>query len=193
MNTAYDKYYKDREYFGNPYKGLVQFFKEYEPKGTVLDLGCGQGRDAVSLGKLGYKVIGVDYSSVGIQQLNEVASKLGIVVTGVSDDIYNYPITWEHDIILMDSMLHFYKNDIERETGLVNKVIREMGDGTVFCNCMIMGKTRERLLKSLISKSEWEFQVLLDEYMDYPDFNAKYHVYIIKKAGEKGKFKEDSE
>jgi len=193
MSNSYNKYYIKENYFGNPYTGLISYFKDFEPKGTVLDLGCGQGRDSIALGKLGYKVIGVDYSSVGIQQLNEVASKLGIDVTGVSDDIYNYPITGEHDIILMDSMLHFYKNDIEKETGFVNKVIREMENGAIFCNCMIMGKTRERLLKSIISKSEWEFQVLLDEYMDYPDFNAKYHVYIIKKAGEKGKFEENVE
>ncbi len=49
MKHNYDKYYKDEKYFGEPYKGLVEFFKSYSPKGTVLDLGCGQGRDAVAL------------------------------------------------------------------------------------------------------------------------------------------------
>ena len=42
---TYDKHYKAPNYFGEPYPELIQFFKEYEPKGHVLDLGCGQGRD----------------------------------------------------------------------------------------------------------------------------------------------------
>jgi len=63
--VAYDDYYKEQNYFGNPYPGLIEFFRNYEPKGTILDLGCGQGRDSLSLGELGYKVIGIDHSNVG--------------------------------------------------------------------------------------------------------------------------------
>lgn len=184
MNYQYDKYYKKRDYFGEPYKGLIEFFKYYEPKGTVLDLGCGQGRDALSLGRLGYRVIGIDISSVGISQMNETASRLGIEVTGIAGDIYSYEISDCHDIVLMDSMLHFYKNDIERETGLVERVLNNMRQGAVFCNCMIKGKDREEKLKSIVSKSIWSFDVLLEEHMNYPDYNAEYHVYIIKKIGE---------
>jgi hypothetical protein len=42
---TYDKHYRKPEYFGNPYPELVKFFSEYEPKGNLLDLGCGQERD----------------------------------------------------------------------------------------------------------------------------------------------------
>ena len=40
----YDEYYQEPEYFGAPYNELVSFFAEYPFRGTVLDLGCGQGR-----------------------------------------------------------------------------------------------------------------------------------------------------
>lgn len=39
-----------------------------------MDLGCGQGRDVLFLGRIGYRVIDVDISDVGIQQLNLAAN-----------------------------------------------------------------------------------------------------------------------
>ncbi len=184
MSNSYNKYYIKENYFGNPYTGLISYFKDFEPKGTVLDLGCGQGRDSIALGKLGYKVTGVDSSSVGIAQLNDTALKLKINVTGVVGDIFRYPELAGFDIVLMDSMLHFYKNDIEKETGLVNKIINEMKADGVFCNCMIKGSKREKRLKSIIDSSSYAFDELLEEHMDYPDYNAIYHVYIVKKMSE---------
>ncbi len=57
-DNAYNEYYKKIDCFGKPYLGLRNFFKKYYPKGTVLDLGCGQGRDSIFLGRLGYQVTG---------------------------------------------------------------------------------------------------------------------------------------
>ena len=65
----YDKYYKTEDLFGEPYPELIDFFKIYEPKGKLIDLGCGQGRDSISLAKLGYNVTGIDNSKVGIDQM----------------------------------------------------------------------------------------------------------------------------
>lgn len=105
--VAYDDYYKELNYFGNPYPGLIEFFLNYEPKGTVLDLGCGQGRDSLSLGELGYKVLGVDHSTVGINQLNHEAQKRNIDVEGIVGNVYDFPISKDVNVVLLDSMLHF--------------------------------------------------------------------------------------
>ncbi len=78
----YDQYYKEKDLFGKPYPGLQKFFKKYEPKGKVLDLGCGQGRDALFLGALGYNVTGIDLSKVGIDQMNQVAAHKKLPVKG---------------------------------------------------------------------------------------------------------------
>ena len=102
MSASYNEYYKKQNYFGNPYPGLVKFFESYPNKTTVLDLGCGQGRDSLFLGRLGFEVTGVDISSVGIKQLNEVAQSEGLKVKGIVDDIYTFDITDEYDIILLD-------------------------------------------------------------------------------------------
>ena len=128
----YDKYYKKQNYFGEPYPGLVNFFEEYEPKCNVLDLGCGQGRDALILG-IRYKVKGVDISKVGLNQMNKIANNENLNVIGVVGDVYTYPISSEYDLVLLDSMLHFYKSDMEKETNFIKRVTSELKVGGVLC------------------------------------------------------------
>lgn len=86
----YDKYYKTKELFGQPYPELIDFFKNYEPKGKIIDLGCGQGRDSISLARLGYKVTGIDNSKVGIEQINSISKKERINAIGIVEDIYAF-------------------------------------------------------------------------------------------------------
>ncbi|WP_425449117.1 class I SAM-dependent methyltransferase [Dethiothermospora halolimnae] len=178
---TYDKYYKEKNYFGEPYLGLVEFFKEYEPKGKVLDLGCGQGRDALFLGRLGYTVKGIDISKVGLDQMNQIANNENLKVIGEVGDVYTYPISSEYDLVLLDSMLHFYKSDIKKETNFIKRVASELKVGGVLCNFMIKGAKREKHLKSILKDIEADWKILSDNYTDYPEADSQFHMYIIKK------------
>ncbi|GEM05234.1 hypothetical protein HMI01_22220 [Halolactibacillus miurensis] len=180
--VAYDGYYQEHNYFGNPYPGLIDFFTSYQPKGMVLDLGCGQGRDSLFIGELGYKVIGIDHSTVGINQLNVEAKKRNINVEGIVDNVYDFPISKDIDIVLLDSMLHFYKNDLDKETAFVNKILTELKEGGVFVNCIFKGDTREKTLKKIIKDSSYEWETLTDVYTEYSEANAEFHLLAIKKG-----------
>ena len=114
--AIYNKHYEQTNHFGAPYPALVSFFKKYEPKGTVLDLGCGQGRDTIAMARLGYQVIGVDISIVGVSQMLAVSSREGLGIQGIVGDMYEYTIDEDIDVVLLDSMFHFYKRDREKET-----------------------------------------------------------------------------
>ncbi|MGP4069424.1 class I SAM-dependent methyltransferase [Halobacillus sp. B29] len=179
--VAYDDYYQELNYFGNPYPGLIDFFTNYKPKGIVLDLGCGQGRDSLFIGELGYKVMGIDHSTVGINQLNEEAKKRNINVEGIVDNVYDFPISKDIDIVLLDSMLHFYKNDLHKETEFVNKVLIQLKEGGVFVNCILKGDEREKTLKKIINESPYEWETLTDTYTEYREVNAEFHLLAIKK------------
>ncbi|WP_079478988.1 class I SAM-dependent methyltransferase [Halobacillus salinus] len=180
--VAYDDYYQEPDYFGNPYPSLIDFFTNYESRGTVLDLGCGQGRDSLFIGELGYKVIGIDHSTVGINQLNEEANKRNIDVDGMVGNVYDFPITKDIDIVLLDSMLHFYKNDVQKETEFVNKILTELKEGGVFVNCILKGEARENILKKIINESPYEWGTLTDRYTEYKEANAEFHLLAIKKG-----------
>ena len=81
---------KKKNYFGNSYIELIEFFRDYPTKGSVLDLGCGQGRDALELAKLGYDVTGVDISKIGVNQMIEDANRLNLNIKGEISDVYTY-------------------------------------------------------------------------------------------------------
>jgi len=52
---------------GQPFPEFVQFFVDFDQvNASVLDLGCGQGRDALFIARMGHDVLGVDLSPTGI-------------------------------------------------------------------------------------------------------------------------------
>jgi ubiquinone/menaquinone biosynthesis C-methylase UbiE len=52
-----------------------------EPRGTVLDIGCGAGREAFALHDLGYCVTGIDISSKQVRAARVMSGTLGKNVT----------------------------------------------------------------------------------------------------------------
>ena len=55
---------------GQPSSELVEFFKYHQKKhASVLDLGCGQGRDALFIALKGHTLLSVDTTQTGIKQI----------------------------------------------------------------------------------------------------------------------------
>ena len=104
MTVTYDKYYQTENLFGDPYSELIEFFAEYPKNGKILDLGCGQGRDAIALARLGYSVTGIDNSKVGIEQMNQIGKDENLNLVGQVGDIYSFSRFDQFDIVLLDSM-----------------------------------------------------------------------------------------
>lgn len=126
MTVAYDKYYQTENLFGEPYSELIEFFDKYPKKGKVLDLGCGQGRDAIALARLGYSVTGIDNSKIGIEQMNEISEIEKLELDGQVGDIYSFDQFDEFDTVLLDSMFHFAKKDKEKEVGLIKRIVSQI-------------------------------------------------------------------
>lgn len=154
MKTPYDKYYLSENLFGNPYLELIHFFEKQAFKGKVLDLGCGQGRNAIPLAKMGYEVIGIDNSKIGIQQLNEKAKNESLSLQGIIADIFEYEDFQEVDFILLDSMFHFTKNDKERELNFLKKIFQLAKPKTIIVICIQNTGSKIKTLNELINNSE---------------------------------------
>lgn len=88
-----EKYSRPTFIFG---KSPVQFLAEnyqYIPyEGTVLDMGMGEGRNAVFLAQKGYKVTGVDISSVAVKKAYLLAQEFGVKIKGVVASMHEYKI-----------------------------------------------------------------------------------------------------
>lgn len=66
-----------RVWSGNPNLALTAQVKDLTP-GRALDLGCGEGADAVWLARQGWKVTGVDVSDVAVERATEHARDAGV-------------------------------------------------------------------------------------------------------------------
>lgn len=62
------------------------------PKGVVLSLAEGEGRNAVFLAKKGYAVTAVDGSAVGLRKAEKLAKENGVEITLVQADLNEYEI-----------------------------------------------------------------------------------------------------
>jgi len=72
------------------------------PAGTVLDLACGQGRNAVWLAQQGHAVTGLDLSPVAIEQARRLAEDVGVDVDLTTGDVTEWDPggrTW--DLVLL--------------------------------------------------------------------------------------------
>ena len=181
MVNKYNKHYEKENYFGNPYPGLIDLFNKFPKDKHVLDLGCGQGRDALALGQLGFNVVGIDVSDVGIGQLNETAKKEGLNVHGIISNFNDYYGLGDFDILLMDSIFHFYKRDYEREKKLLLRVLNELNKGSALIVCIYNGEKREKALRDIIGESGIKYEVLYDDYTNYPEHDIEFLIYAIKK------------
>lgn len=72
------------------------------PAGSVLDLACGQGRNAVWLALQGHDVTGIDLSPVAIEQARRLAEDAGVAVDLSSGDITEWdPAGRTWDLVLL--------------------------------------------------------------------------------------------
>jgi SAM-dependent methyltransferase len=66
------------------------------PRGKILSLAEGEGRNAVYPASLGYGVTGVDGSEVGLRKAEELATERGVAITTVHADLSEFEIKPEH-------------------------------------------------------------------------------------------------
>lgn len=83
MGRAWDDAYRGTPDFNTaPNAFLVDVAKGLTP-GAALDVGMGQGRNAVHLAKHGWTVTGFDVSQVGVEQARQAAQAAGVTITAL--------------------------------------------------------------------------------------------------------------
>ncbi len=90
----WDKKFSSRSYiYGkSPAKFLAENY-HYIPFGaSVLDMGMGEGRNAVFLAQKGYKVTGIDISSVAVKKSLALSKEFGVQINTVVASLNKYKI-----------------------------------------------------------------------------------------------------
>ncbi len=179
--SLYNKHYQKQNYFGEPYPELLEYFNKLDRELTVLDLGCGQGRDVLGIGKMGFSVVGIDLSEVGINQLNQYAKNENLNVKGIVCDLDRFDQVSEFDIVLLDSMFHFYKNDIDIETARLHRILNSIKPNGIVIIVLQENKFRINYLKSIILSDLYHFVIDVEEHLIYKEVNSKFYMISVQK------------
>ncbi|MBW3547602.1 MAG: methyltransferase domain-containing protein [Actinobacteria bacterium] len=91
--SEWDTRYRERDeamWSGRPNGRLVSEVADLPP-GRALDVGCGEGADAIWLARRGWKVTAIDISEVAVSRAREAGGRAGAAVEWVCGDAVQTP------------------------------------------------------------------------------------------------------
>ncbi len=86
---------------------------DFHPK--LLDLGCGEGRNAIYFAKHGFEVHGLDTSLPGLQKMEKYAEEVGVGIKTIQADIITYEVEDTFDVIFSTGTLHYLPRKVRSQ------------------------------------------------------------------------------
>ena len=117
--TEYDRHYSS----GGFYWGLEPNHLCYEimrlkppvKPYRVLDIGCGEGKDAVFLARNGYQVTAFDVSVQGIAKSKELAERCGVNVDFFRADVRDFRAQTDYDVVFSSGVFHYLPQKLRED------------------------------------------------------------------------------
>ena len=112
FRTQYEKFYEGDEYFWGlepaPFLDKLLKLTEKDLKDVkVLDLGCGEGKDAVYMAEQGCQVSAFDITETGIKKTKLLAEKRNVEINAFVADINNFEIKDSFDILYSTGTIQY--------------------------------------------------------------------------------------
>lgn len=134
LSKRFDVFWSDKvrldSSFKKPEKWFLDFAENLGKKNLkVLDLGCGNGRNAIPLAMMGYHVTAVDISQVALDLLSEKALNNNVKVEAILGNILGLPFQCNiFDLaICYNSIFNGTKIDIEKSVVEAKRVLKPNG------------------------------------------------------------------
>ena len=119
FRTQYEKCYEGDEYYWGlepaPFLDeLLEIHGGCPSELKVLDIGCGEGKDAVYMAERGCKVTAFDITESGIRKTKLLAAKKGIKLNAFVADINDFDIEDKFDIVYSTGTIQYlFDNNID--------------------------------------------------------------------------------
>lgn len=111
--SPYDKEYEKKEYYWGEQPSFLalQVIALHKPaeagQKRLLDIGSGEGRDAVFFSSRGYRVDALEISAPGIRKIKELSARAGLKVNAIQANMIGYQLPAQYDIIYSMGSLQF--------------------------------------------------------------------------------------
>jgi SAM-dependent methyltransferase len=151
---------------GEPHGELVRVVNEYPfPKsGSVLELGCGTGSDAIFLTQRRFEVTAVDCSPIALERARLRAEYHDVLLRFVLDDVFEFTQTCgEFDVVYDSGFYHYLRmTKLEPYLDMLWRVTRP--GSWFFC---LAGRTGERAKGGPPQLSEDEIRLELGRLFEF--------------------------
>lgn len=112
-SVGWDEFYSERK-FQTPFivqntmpdENLVAFLNKEKSITSAMELGCGEGRNAIYIAKQGISVKAYDISSVAIENAIKTIRNSKVDITFLCEDVLKNDIKGEYDFVYDSGMLH---------------------------------------------------------------------------------------
>lgn len=94
------------ETFGKTSAEIIQLAEILDKNSVILDLGCGEGRNAVFLAEQGFRVDAIDISKAGITKLLKIAQDRNVEINAWVGDMIAFQFDKSYDFIISHGVLH---------------------------------------------------------------------------------------
>jgi len=115
----WDERYADEEYvYGTEPNDFLKTHLDELPRGKILSLCEGEGRNAVYLARQGYEVTGVDSSSVGLEKAKKLAAREGVTISTELADMGDFriePEAWDGVVSIFCHIPPAMRSDLHRQ------------------------------------------------------------------------------
>jgi tellurite methyltransferase len=113
-----DKYRNPDLYWGTQPSSIARIFLDRFPPAegqTLLEIGCGEGRDAVFFARNGFRVTGFDASREGIEKAAQRAADLSLSIRLFEGDVNQYKLQESYDVVFGSGSLHYIPQELRNE------------------------------------------------------------------------------
>jgi len=112
FRTQYEKCYDSDEYYwglepASFLNELIEVTKKNPSELTVLDIGCGEGKDAVYMAQRGCKVTAFDVTESGIRKAKLLADNRGVEINAYEADINGFEMNDQFDIVYSTGTIQY--------------------------------------------------------------------------------------
>jgi ubiquinone/menaquinone biosynthesis C-methylase UbiE len=129
MSNIWNKIYKkDTSFFGKESSDFAVYCYHHmkDRTKTILELGCGQGRDSLFFASKSIKVKALDYSSISIKQLSRHTKQTGLPIeASVYDATKPFPFN-DNEFDAVYSHMFFSMKFSQEQLKLIFKEIRRV-------------------------------------------------------------------
>ena len=150
IKNQYDSFYslKGSMYEDNGPLEIVTRLIDYIDKGKVLDIGGGEGRNALYLAEQGFEVTVTDLSGVGLDKLQSFAKEKNLNIATKASDVLVEEIKGKYDAVILTSILHHMNEEEARRIVVKAQDCTNKGGFNIIVTFSNQGGLYERNVKS---------------------------------------------